>query len=262
VVPRVVDQIGILIDRTPSFINNLQHNQLVQDIDERWHVVDKLEEQAKAGINEGTVTSVFGGVLGAGKAVLDGVVAAFTVLILTLYFMVAMPGAKTAVYKLAPRSRRERVVYLGEEMSRRVGGYVLGQLCVAIINGVLAYIMLIILGLPFAVVLAVVLALLAFVPLVGTIIGGVLVISVALSVSWVTALIAFGYYVAYHVFESYVLAPRIMQRAVEVPGVITVVAILAGGTLLGVIGALIAIPVAASLLLLYEEVVVPRQQSR
>lgn len=262
IVPTVVYQVTVLVDQIPGYVTALQHNHLINEIDHRWHIATQLEQHAKDSINERTVTSLFGGVLGAGKAILDGVIAAFTVLVLTLYFMVALPGTKAAVYRLVPHSRRTRVVYLGEEVSRRVGGYVLGQLTVSVINGLLAYVMLITLGIPFSAVLAVVVGLLALVPIVGTLVGGVLVVSVALSVSWGTALIALAYYIAYHVFEAYVLAPRIMRRVVEVPSVVTIVAILAGGTLLGIVGALIAIPVAAGLLLIYEQVAVPRQQAR
>lgn len=260
IVPTMVSQVTSLVDQTPAYLTDLQHNQLIVRLDRRWHIATQLEQYAKDSINEKTVTSLFGGVLGAGKALLDGVVAAFTVLVLTLYFMIALPGTKATAYKLVPRSRRTRVVYLGEEVSHRVGGYVLGQLAVSMINGALAYVMLIALGIPFPAVLAVVVGLLALVPIVGTLIGGVLVVTVALSVGWVTALIALAYYVAYHVFEAYVLAPKIMRRAVDVPAVVTILAILAGGALLGLVGALIAIPVAAGLLLIYEQVVVPRQQ--
>jgi predicted PurR-regulated permease PerM len=199
-------------------------------------------------------------VLGAGKALVDGVIAVVTVLVLTLYLMAALPSVKGACYKLVPQQRRARVVFLGEEISRRVGGYVLGQIAVATINGVLTWTMLMILGLPFPTVLAVLAALLALVPIVGTIVGGVIIVLVALSAGWVTAAIALGYYIAYHVFEAYVLSPRIMHRAVDVPALVTIVAVLAGGTLLGVVGALIAIPVAAGLSLIYEQVIVPRQQ--
>jgi len=207
-----------------------------------------------------TFASLFGGILGAGKAIVGYVVAAFTVLILTLYFLAAMPRVKTAVYQLVPSSRRPRVVSLSEEITRRVGGYFLGQLSVATINGALSYVILKVLGLPFAAVLAVVVGVLALVPIVGTLVGGVLVTLVALGSSVVEAVIVLGYYVAYHLLEAYVLGPRIMRRAVEVPAVVTIVAILAGETLLGVLGALIAIPVAAGLLLIYEQVIVPRQQ--
>jgi predicted PurR-regulated permease PerM len=262
IVPIFVEQIGVLIDRTPVYLTDLQHQRVVEQLDQRFQIVERIQERAKDSISPDTVTSVLGGVLGAGRAVVDGLVAVVTVLVLTLYLMAALPSVKTAAYKLVPPPRRARVVFLGEEISRRVGGYVLGQTAVAIINGALTYVMLIALGLPFSAVLAVLAGLLALIPIVGTVVGGVIITSVALSAGWITAVIALGYYIAYHSFEAYVLAPRIMHRAVDVPAVVTILAVLAGGTLLGVVGALIAIPVAAGLSLIYDQVLVPRQQGQ
>jgi predicted PurR-regulated permease PerM len=259
-VPTFVEQIGVLVDRTPGYLTDLERNHAVMQLDQRFHIVDRVQERAQSGINGDTLTSVLGGVLGAGRAVVDGLVAVVTVLVLTLYLMVALPSVKAAAYKLVPHARRARVIFLGEEISRRVGGYVLGQTAVATINGVLTYIMLIVLQLPFSAVLAVLAGLLALIPIVGTVVGGVIITLIALSAGWVTAAIALGYYIAYHVFEAYVLSPRIMHRAVDVPAVVVILAVLAGGTLLGVVGALIAIPVAAGLSLIYDQVLVPRQQ--
>ncbi len=260
VVPTFVTQIASLIDKTPGYLTALQDNGLVHQLDNRFHLTQQVQARATSSINAGTVTSVLGGVLGAGKALVDGVVAVVTVLVLTLYLMVALPTVKAACYKLVPHRRRVRVVFLGEQISRRVGGYVLGQTVVATINGSLTWLMLTVLGLPFPLVLAVMAGFLALIPIVGTIVGGVIITLVALTAGWTTALIALGYYIAYHVFEAYVLSPRIMHRAVNVPALVTIVAVLAGGTLLGVIGALIAIPVAAGLSLIYDQVLVPRQQ--
>lgn len=260
IVPTLAEQVSSLIARTPGYLTDLQHNQVVAQLDQRFHIADRIEREAASSVDAGRLTSLLGGVLGAGKVLVDGVVAAVTVLVLTLYFMAALPAAKVATYKLVSHRRRARVIFIGEEICRRVGGYVLGQTCVATINGVLAYVMLIVLGLPFPAVLAVVVGLLALVPIVGTVVGAVLVTLVALTAGWGTALIALAYYIAYHVFEAYVLSPRIMHRAVAVPPAVTIVAVLAGGTLLGAVGALIAIPTAAGLLLIYEQVLVPRQQ--
>jgi predicted PurR-regulated permease PerM len=260
VVPTLVDQVNLLIDKTPGYLTDLQNNRLVTRLDNRFHITQQVQESAASSIDEGTVSSVMGGVLGAGRALVDGVVAVVTVFVLTVYLMAALPSVKAACYKLVPQRRRARVVFLGEEISRRVGGYVLGQTCVAVINGLLTWIMLVVLGLPFPAVLAVLAGVLALVPIVGTIIGGVIITLVALSAGWVTALIALGYYIAYHAFEAYVLGPRIMHRAVDVPAVVIIVAVLGGGALLGVVGALIAIPVAAGLSLIYDQVLVPRQQ--
>jgi predicted PurR-regulated permease PerM len=261
VVPTVVDQVGVFVDRAPGYWDHLQHTRFVTQLDARFHIIHKATSRARTGLSGVSGSTLLGGVLGAGKAVVDGVVAVVTVLVLTLYLMVALPTVKTAAYKMVPQGRRARVVFLGEEVSRRVGGYVLGQFAIAVINGLLAYVMLVVLGLPFSAVLAVVVGLLALLPIIGTVIGAVIVTLVALSIGWVTALIALGYYIAYHVFEAYVLSPRIMHRAVGVAPIVVILAVLAGGTLLGVIGALIAIPVAAGLSLIYEQVLVPRQQA-
>jgi predicted PurR-regulated permease PerM len=260
VVPTLADQITTLINRTPGYLTDVQRNHVVQQIDQRFHVADRLQAQAASSLDAGSLTSVVGGVVGAGKAFVDATVAMFTVLVLTLYFMAALPSVKAAVYKLVPAPRRARTVFIGEEICRRVGGYVLGQACVATINGVLAYVMLVVLDLPFPAILALFVGLLALVPIVGTLVGGVVVTLVALTHGWVVATVALAYYIVYHLFEAYVLSPRIMHRAVDVPAVVTIVAVLAGGTLLGVVGALIAIPIAAALLLIYEQVLVPSQQ--
>ena len=261
IIPTFIDQVVLLVNKTPTYLSDVQHNRLVERLDTRFDIASRLQERARSSLDAGTITSVLGGVLGAGKAVLDSVIAVVTVLVLTLYLMAALPEVKAAGYKLVPQHRRVRVVFLGEEMSRRVGGYVLGQVTVATINGILTWTMLVILSLPFPAVLAVLAALLALVPIVGTIVGGVIIVLVALTGGWLTAVIALAYYIAYHAFEAYVLSPRIMHRAVDVPAVVTILAVLAGGTLLGIVGALVAIPVAAGLSLIYEQVLVPRQQA-
>ncbi len=261
IVPAIVTETKDLVDQAPNYLTQLQHKRWVEDLNSRWHVTNRARKNLENYVSGLSVSSLFGGLLGAGKAIVNGVVATFTVLVLTLYFLVAMPRVKKSIYQLVPHSRRPRVVYLSEEITRRVGSYVLGQLCIATINGLLSYIVLKVLGLPFPAVLAVIVGLLALVPVLGTLIGGVLVTLVALTAGWVEAAIVLSYYIAYHLFEAYVLGPRIMRRAVDVPAVMTIVAILAGEALLGIIGALVAIPIAAGLLLVYEQVIVPRQQS-
>jgi len=142
---------------------------------------------------------------------------------------------------------------------RRVGSYALGQVSIATLNGVLSYVMMTLVGIPYAAVLAVTVGLLGLIPMIGATLGAVIVCAIAFVSEPKTALIAGVYYLIYQQVENYLVAPRIMQRTVSVPGPVTIVAALAGGALLGVLGALLAIPVAAGLLLLYEEVLVPRQ---
>lgn len=261
VVPPVVNEAGQLIEAAPDFVDNLLKNRTLRDLDQQYGIITSVQDELrKRATDQSLWTSVFGGVLGAGKAVVGGLFSAFTVLVLTLYFTASLPTVKASVYRMVPRSRRQRVSFLSEEISRRVGGYFLGQIAVATLNGIFSFIMMSIVGIPYAAVLAVSVGVLGLIPMVGATLGAVLVVIVALFQSGTAALIVAIYYVVYQQVENYVVSPRVMQRTVAVPGAVTVVAALAGGTLLGVVGALMAIPVAAGLLLLYQEVLLPRQQ--
>lgn len=258
--PPLAKQATDLANNAPTYVESLLRNKQVKSLDEHYHVVTRLQEQLKATISDGKVwTDVFGGVLGAGRAAISGVFSAFTVLVLTLYLTASLPAVKEICYQAVPASRRDRVRVLGDEITRRVGGYVIGQVAVASTNALCTYILLRILGLPYPEALAVLVGFLGLIPMVGATLGAIVVVLVALFSSVTTAVIAAVYYVIYQQVENYVIAPRVMKRTINVPGAVTVIAALAGGTLLGVIGALMAIPTAAGLILIYQEVVVPRQ---
>jgi predicted PurR-regulated permease PerM len=262
VVPPVARQSGLLADNAPKFLQNLLGNQLIRNLDSQYHVLSRLQvELGKQVSDTGFVSGIFGGVLGAGKALASGFFAFFTVLVLTLYFLSSLPRIKDAAYGMVPRSRRPRLMSLSEEIMRRVGSYAIGQVAVATINAICSYIMMSIVGIRYAAVLAVVVGVLGLVPMVGATLGAAVVCLVALFDEPQKAVIALIYYVVYQQVENYVVAPRIMQRTIAVPGAVTVIAALVGATLAGVLGALLAIPVAAGLLLIYEEVVVPRQHA-
>ncbi|QKJ19300.1 AI-2E family transporter [Microbacterium hominis] len=210
-------------------------------------------------------SQVGGGLIVAAGTLLAGLAGAFIVLILTIYFTASTPSLKRAVYQLVPASKRERFVDLGEQITDSVGYYVMGQGSLGIINGVLSAIFLSIIDAPFPAVLAVIAFFFSLIPLVGTLTGSTIIVLTCLIPgvgSPTTALIAAIYYLVYMQIEAYVISPRIMSRAVSVPGAVVVIAALAGGSLLGLLGALIAIPVAASILIIYRQVVIPRQNER
>ena len=261
VVPPVVQQGGLLADNAPTLLDDLVQNRFIQDFDRNYHVVDKFQVELEKLVADGNFMSgVFGGVLGAGKALASGFFAFLTVLVLTLYFLSSLPKVKHAAYSMVPSSRRPRFISLSEEIMRRVGSYAIGQVAVATINAVLSWIMMTVVGIRYAAVLAVVVGFLGLIPMVGASLGAAIVFLVALFDDPTKAVIALAYYVVYQQLENYWIAPKIMQRTVSVPGAVTVVAALAGATLLGMLGALLAIPVAAGLLLIYEEVLLPRQR--
>ncbi|GLY17857.1 AI-2E family transporter [Kineosporia rhizophila] len=261
VIPDMVDQATELIDSAPDQIDNLTKTPWINELNAEYGVIDNLSQQIRDRASSGdTVMQVFGGVLGAGRAVLSGLASTFTVLILTLYFLASLNSIAEAGYRLVPRSRRDRVRRLGDEILRRIGGYVAGQVAVATINAVASFVMMTVLGIPYAAVLAFVVGLLGLIPLVGATIGAVIVIIVGLFQSLQVAIVVGVYYLIYQQVENYLIAPRIMSRTVAVPGAVALIAAFGGGALLGVLGALIAIPIAAAILLIIQEVVIPRQE--
>ncbi len=261
VIPPVVQQSTELAENAPSILDNVLQNPWVREVDHRYEVVEHVQEEIAKRAAEGSLwTGVFDGVLGAGRMLASGIFGVLTVLVLTLYFLASLPAVKQAAYALVPSTRRPRVRSLAEEIMRRVGSYAIGQVTVATINALCAWVMMSLLDIPFAAVLAVVVGLLGLIPMVGATLGAAIVALVAFFDEPKKALIVIVYFIVYQQLENYAVMPQIMQRTVAVPGAVTVVAALAGGTLLGVLGALLAIPVAAGLLLIYEEVLVPRQQ--
>jgi predicted PurR-regulated permease PerM len=205
--------------------------------------------------------SMLGGVVKVGLSIFNGFFAGLTIVILSIYFMASLESFKEWVYKLVRARSRDNFISISEQISNSVGRYVMGQVTIASINATLAFIMMTIAQIPFALLLAFIAFVLALIPLVGSITGAIIISLVALSVSPVTALAVAIYYVFYMQIEAYVISPRVMRKAVDVPGAVVVVSALVGGALLGVLGALVAIPVAASIILIIRQVWMPRQDA-
>jgi predicted PurR-regulated permease PerM len=257
VVPPILDQGTQFAHKAPSYVQDLQNNHRIASLDARYHFLPRLK--AYVDKPERLGGALFGGVLGAGKVVLGAFFAAITVLTLTLYLMANLPDIKAGAYRLVPRSRRARVGLIADEILERVGGYVAGNLLISLIAGSMTYVVLLILDVPYALALALLVAVTDLIPVVGATLGAIVVTLVGLFVSVKTGLIAAAYYAAYQQVENYVLYPRIMKRSVDVSPVATVIAVLIGGSLMGILGALLAIPVAAAVQLVLQEVAVPRQ---
>jgi predicted PurR-regulated permease PerM len=197
-------------------------------------------------------------VLGAGVVVFGAVTSVVVVVVLTVYFLADLPRIRRGLYRLVPHSRRPRAILIGDEIFAKVGGYVLGNLLISLIAAVLTFGWLLGFGVPYPLLLAILVAVLDLIPVLGSTIAGVVVCLVALTVSVPVALATGGFFLVYRLAEDYLLVPKIIGRVLKVPGLVTVVAVLLGGVLLGVIGALVAIPVAAAVLLIVREVLVPR----
>ncbi|MFC5263317.1 AI-2E family transporter [Kribbella qitaiheensis] len=252
IVPVVTEQINNLIRNAPDWLDLLTKSRTLEELNNRYDFITKAKDYIQ---DPALAQRAFGGVLGVGKVVANALFSAFTILILTLYFLASLPSVKRAAYSLVPSSRRQRVAILGDEVLGRVGGYVSGQFLVAACAGFFMFVFLEIVGLnAYALALAIVVMFTAFIPMVGGLIGVVLVAAIGFTDSLWTGIACLAYGIIYQQIENYVIAPRIMRRAVDIPGAVTVIAALLGGALLGVVGALLAIPTAAALLLIIREV--------
>ncbi|MCV7684417.1 AI-2E family transporter [Micrococcus luteus] len=262
-VPTVIEQSTQLVQDLPAIIDGVMGAEWFVQLDEEFHLQEAVRAQTERLAADGVaVTDLFGGLLGFGQTVLNAIFSVLVVVVLTLYFLSSLPHMKYWAYRLAPCSRRPRIEAVSEQITSSVGHYVMGQSFVAALNGAVAFTALAIAGAPFAVLLAAIAAFMAFIPLVGAAIGGTLLTLVSLLTSWQTAAVFAAIYFAYLQIEAYVISPRVMARAVSVPAAVAVIAVIAGGALLGVLGALMAIPLAAALLLLVREVFIPRQDAR
>jgi predicted PurR-regulated permease PerM len=253
-IPQLVAQTEAFIAQVPGYLHDLQDSStILGGLNSRFHIQDGVNQLLSSG-----GSNLFGGLLGAGAAVLNAASSTLIVVVLIVYFLADLPRIRRGIYRLAPNSRRPRTILIGDEIFAKVGAYVLGNVTISLIAGALALAWMVILGIPFSLLLAVLVALLDVVPVIGTAIAGAAVTLVALTVSGPVALATAAFFVVYRVVEDYLLVPRIIGRAVKVPGLLTIIAVLIGGVLLGVIGAIVAIPIAAAVLLLVEEVLIPR----
>jgi predicted PurR-regulated permease PerM len=260
IVPVITDQVASLTERVPGWLDDLEKNKRVQELNDEYDVIDKLKEFVA---NGDFLSSVFGGALGVGLRILSALFNAFIVIVLTLYFLASLDTTKAAFYRLAPASRRDRVTRLGDRVILNIGGYVSGAFIVALTAGLTSLVFLFIVGLgEYAVALAFVVALLDVIPMIGATIGAVVVTAIAFATDVNAGIACVVFYVLYQQIENYVIYPRVMKKSVDVPGAVTVIAALVGTALLGIVGALLAIPTAAALLLIMREVVVKRQDER
>lgn len=259
-VPVITDQITAITRNAPEWLDQLQNNRQVQRFNDEYQIIDKVKDYVA---NGDFASAAFGGVLGIGIAVLTALFNAFIIIVLTLYFLASLPQTKSALYQLAPASRRERVTRLGDEILGNVGSYVSGAFVVATCAGISSLVFLFVVGLgEYAVALAFVVALLDVIPMIGATLGAIVVSAIGFATDPKIGIACVIFYIVYQQVENYVIYPRVMSRSVDIPGAVIVIAALVGAGLLGVVGALLAIPTAAAILLLTREVFVRRQDAR
>ncbi len=253
-IPALVQQASAFVDRAPQLLESAQdQSSWLGQLNQRFGLQDRIEQLLSA--DGGALVS---GLLGAGAVVLGALVSTLLVLVLVIYFLADMPRIRRGLYRLVPHSRRPRAMLLGDEIFAKIGGFVLGNVVIATIAGTTSFIWLTIFQVPYPLLVSILVALLNIVPTVGPLISIVLASLLALTVSVPVALATAGFFLGYRLIENYFLLPKIMGRAVEVPALVTVVAVTVGAVLLGAVGAIVAIPVAAAIGVVGKELLIPR----
>lgn len=262
VLPPLVTQASAFIVQLPTLLSDFLALPLVKTADSNLGGVisSALNTSGAFLADSKNWPNLLGGVVQVGLTLFNGVIGAMTVFILTLYFMAALPNIKRVGINLVAKSKRVRVAGLVDQVIVSIGRYVMGQVVVASINASVVFVTMLIAGVEFSVVLAFVDFLLVLVPIIGSMAGWSIVVLVTLASKSVTTAVVVAICLSLYLqIEAYVIGPRIMTKTVNVPGSLIVVAALAGGSLLGILGSLLAIPMAATLLLIIREVWVPHQ---
>ena len=245
VIPPIAHEVQLFARRAPEYIQNLQRSGgLLGDLENRFNIGAQLERLAE---NAPRIAQrSFSTVVGFTGAIASGLFSFFTLLVLTIYFAGSLPTLQDGISSLFPPGKREEYRELMDKATEKIGGYAAGQATVSLIAGVCAFVAFLLIGLPFPAALAMWVSITTLIPSVGALVGAVLCILVASFVGLGTALITAIYILVYQQIENYVISPRVMKKAVDLSPAAVIIAVLIGGSLLGFVGALLALPMAAA----------------
>ena len=251
-IPPLVQEARQFSEQLPHYIQQAQdRSSVIGRLNERFHLQQRVTDMI-SGSNRFSVEEL----LKAGSEVFGVVSQVAIAAVLTVYFMADMRRIRVTFYRLVPSSRRPRAILIGDEVVAKLGDYVFGNLLTSFIAGLATFVWCFLLDIPYAVLLGVVVMILDLFPY-GSAVGGFIVSAVALAVSIPVSIGTLVFYLVFRLAEDYLLTPKIMARAVKVPAGVTVVAVLLGAAWLGVVGAVVAIPLAAAIQLLAEELLFP-----
>jgi predicted PurR-regulated permease PerM len=261
VLPPVIAQVAQLVRAIPALVENIPESEWFSRLtpDAQVAVLGALEQVASWISAPSTLAMLGGGVLAVGVGFVAAISASFIVIALTLYFLASLTAAKRAFYSLAPARNRPRLEDLTERITGSVGSALIGSVILSSLNAAAVFVLHLVIQLPFPALMAVIAFVVTLIPLFGSVIFWIFASIIALFTSPTQALIFFVAYLVYIQLESYVISPRVMNKAIEIPAALVLIGALAGGALAGIVGVLVALPVMASILLIIREVVVPRQ---
>jgi predicted PurR-regulated permease PerM len=257
VIPPLVTQFQALLDDLPGYVTSLQRRSAqFRDLNDRFDLSSRLE-----GVVGGLPAQLGSGVLGVTGRVFGALFSTLTVLVFTIYFMADLPRLRHGLVYLFPAERRARAGRVVDLVVDKVGGYMIGNIIISIIAGLASYAAFRVLGVPFALPLAFVVGVFDMIPQIGATLGAIVGVVVALFSTelWPTTVLVAAFFVAYQQLENYLIAPRVLRTTVELGAAAVLLAGLIGATVLGLVGALMAIPIAAAFNVLLNERLAARE---
>jgi predicted PurR-regulated permease PerM len=240
IIPPLVEQSKQLAENIPGWIARATpYYQAARDyLPSLQNSLDKVSS---------SLATASGNIFSATASIFGGVVSLITVIVLSFYFLLDEKAFKTSIFALLPPEKRDDVSDIVKKLTLKVGDWLRGQLILGLVVGTLDLIGLLIIGIPYALTLGLISAIFELVPVIGPIMSGAIAAAVALTISPVKALFVIILYVIIQQLENHILVPQIMRKAVGLSPVIIIIAVVTGAKLLGIAGALIAIPIAASI---------------
>jgi predicted PurR-regulated permease PerM len=246
-VPTLVDQVNDFVHKLPDYVHDVTHGRgRLGFLETKYHIQERVEKAVRSG----GATKVFGlsGVaFSIAKGVITIVIAAITIAFMTFFMLLEGPAWVDRFYGMLPERSQERWRKVGFDIYRTVGGYVTGNLLISLIAGILTTLVLLIMGVPYAVALGLIVAILDLIPLAGATIAAILIGIVAFLHSIPAGIVVVIFFIVYQQIENHLLQPVIYGRTVQLSPLAVLISILIGAELAGVLGALAAIPVAGSI---------------
>ena len=258
VVPAIVDQTGRLLADLPDYLRTLSdESKVVRQVTDRYDLTDRF-----SALVAGIPAKLAGGAVGFVRGFIGTAASTITVLVLTMYFMADLPRIRQGLPRLFP-SRRHRVAEITDVVVEKVGGYMIGNLTISLIAGASAFVCLMLVRVPFALPLAAAVAIADLIPMIGATLGAVICLVVSLFTVgiWPRTVIVLLFFILYQQAENYLIAPRVLRNTVNMPSVAVLLVALLGGSLLGLVGAIMAIPVAAAVKVLMSPKITALEQT-
>jgi len=247
-IPTLVDQVDSFANKVPDYVHDLTKGRgRFGFLETRYHIVERVKEAVKGG-GVGKFAVGAGAALTVTKSVLTAVAATLTIVFMTFFLLLEGPAWMERIYGVIPEGSQQRWRQVGHDVYRTVGGYVTGNLFISVIAGVSSGVLLWIVGVPYAIALGLVVAILDLIPLAGATIAAILVVLVAIAASGTTAAIIVGvFFIVYQQLENHLIQPLVYGRTVQLSPLAVLVSVLIGAQIAGVLGALAAIPVAGAI---------------